>query len=217
MTSPYAYQLNDIRFSYENIFSLQIDNLQIRQGMILGIIGHNGSGKTTLLKILSFLLSPSFGQIKYFDQVVNKRILPVIKRQTALLLQETILLNRTVFENVVYGLKIRKDTKELTGRAAKVLEIVSFNSIDFLAKKAQQLSGGEAKRVALASRIILTPRVLLLDEPFAHIDKQSKQLISNVLINLAATGHTIVFSSHNLSEINSIANNIIELKQGKVL
>lgn len=217
MTFSYAYQLSDIKFFYDNAFTLQVDNLQIKPGTILGITGPNGSGKTTLLKILSFLLMPYFGQIKYFDEIVNPKKLFFMRRQTTLLLQETILLNRTIFENIIYGLKVRGDYLELAARVAKALEMVGLD-MDFLAKNTQQLSGGEARRVALASRIILSPKILLLDEPFAHIDKQSKQLIFRVLVNLAATCHTtIIFSSHNLAEINGITDNILELRRGNIL
>jgi tungstate transport system ATP-binding protein len=213
----FAYQLNNINFAYDNAFNLQIDKLQIKSGNISGIIGHNGSGKTTLLKILSFLINPNSGKIKYFDQSVNEKTVSSIKRQTTLLMQETALLNRTIFANVAYGLQIRKDSKEIRNRVIKSLEAVGLRSIDYLSRNIQQLSGGEAKRVALASRIVLRPKVLLLDEPFAHIDKKSKQLILQTLANLVNTGCTIILSSHNLSDIDLIANNVIELKNGKVL
>ena len=213
-----AYQLTAIEFSYGKEFVLQIPKLDINAGSMLGITGANGSGKTTLLKILAFLLMPQTGKIKYFNNHVTTQTLPELRQQTTLLLQDTLLLKRTVFENIAYGLKIRKTTQDLRQKVETALIAVGLEPDDFITRKYSQLSGGEAKRVALASRIILQPKVLLLDEPFANIDQESAELIRQALIDMVTHRQiSVVISSHNDRSFAKIVNKVIELRNGQLV
>ena len=153
----FVYQLNNIKFTYGQEFVLHIPNLNIERGIILGITGPNGSGKTTLLKILGFLLTSQQGDIKYFNQLVTHESLPKSRKKVTMLFQDTLLLERTVFENIIYGLKIRNNTKNLEQRVNDALKMVGLDHNEFLHRKNFQLSNGEAKRVALVSRTILQP------------------------------------------------------------
>jgi len=214
----FVYQLNNIKFTYGQEFVLHIPNLNIERGIILGITGPNGSGKTTLLKILGFLLTSQQGDIKYFNQLVTHESLPKSRKKVTMLFQDTLLLERTVFENIIYGLKIRNNTKNLEQRVNDALKMVGLNHNEFLHRKNFQLSNGEAKRVALVSRTILQPEVLLLDEPLSNIDRVSGRLIIQALQRMIAKKQmTIVITSHDATNLDKITKDIIELKEGRLL
>ncbi len=214
----FVYQLNNIKFTYGQEFVLHIPNLNIERGIILGITGPNGSGKTTLLKILGFLLTSQQGDIKYFNQLVTHESLPKSRKKVTMLFQDTLLLERTVFENIIYGLKIRNNTENLEQRVNDALKMVGLNHNEFLHRKNFQLSNGEAKRVALASRTILQPEVLLLDEPLSNIDRVSGRLIIQALQRMIAKKQmTIVITSHDATNLDKITKDIIELKEGRLL
>jgi len=197
MTPPDpAYHLKDIRHYYGDKKVLDIDRLKIENGSITGLIGPNGSGKSTLLKLLAFADKPSMGHILYkgrpelpFSATVRSRV--------TLLTQKPYLLKRTVFDNIVYGLKIRKETNNLAARPW------------------HELSGGEAQRVAMAARLILKPEVLLLDEPVTSVDTESARLIRKASLNAKKNwGTTLVIASHDLQWLNSISDRQLSIFKG---
>lgn len=192
-----TYAVNNLSFDYDDNFSFALPSLEIPANSIFGITGLNGSGKTTLLKLLAFLLPPKSGEIKFFNHVVTSKQHQQLRNQITLLLQNPILLQRTIFANVAYGLQIRK-AKNIKSKVAAALDYVGLPVDKFGDKYFNQLSGGELKRVALAARIALDPKVLLLDEPTTNIDKQTKQLIAAILLKLNRERNTtIVVSSHD--------------------
>lgn len=206
----FLYQLRDITYSYDQEFELKLKQLDIPQGGIYGITGANGSGKTTLLKLLSFLLPIQSGSFKYRDQQVTSKSLVKLRKQVTMLFQDNVLLQRSVFDNIAYGLKVRKDINDLQDRVSEALDLVGLESTKFAARNYQQLSGGERKRVALASRLILKPQVLLLDEPMMNIDKQSWRLIIKVLEQLVKDSEmTIIVSGHDTKSLNNIIDKLV--------
>ena len=206
-----AYQLRNIEYAYGKNFSLNLDELDIPAGQIFGITGPNGSGKTTLLKLLSFLTLPHAGEIKYFDIKSTPKKLAKLRRETTMLFQDVFLLQRTVFQNIAYGLQLRKDTNDIKVRVDQALTQVGLDPVKFSQRHFNELSGGEAKRVALASRIILRPKVLLLDEPMMNIDKKSWQQIVKVLQNLVEQGMTIIISAHDQQSLRDLAETVFDL------
>lgn len=192
-----AYEINNLQFDYKNSFNFVLPSLEIPANSIFGITGLNGSGKTTLLQLLAFLLIPKCGEINFFNEKVTLGDYQQLRRQVALLLQNPILLQRTVFANVAYGLQVRK-ANDIQQKVAEALSYVDLPVKKFGHKYFNQLSGGELKRVALAARIAINPQVLLLDEPTTNIDKQTKQLIAEVLLQLNRDRKTtIIASSHD--------------------
>ncbi len=195
---------------------LDIDDFTIPAGSILGLSGPNGSGKTTLLKLLAFAMAPSQGEI-FFD---GKREFPMsarVRSRVTLMTQTPYLLKRSVMDNLAYGLKIRKDTKDLKERATRALTAVGLDFNDFHSRPWHQLSGGEAQRVALAARLILKPRALLLDEPVASVDAESARLIREA--SLAARdrwGCTLIIVSHDLEWLNACSDTRISMAKGRI-
>lgn len=192
-----AYKIDNLQFSYNDGFNFVLPSLEIPANSIFGVIGLNGSGKTTLLQLLAFLLMPKCGGINFFNEKVILGDYQQLRRKAALLLQNPILLQRTVFANVAYGLQIRK-ASNIQQKVAEALSYVDLPIAKFGHKYFNQLSGGELKRVALAARIVINPQVLLLDEPTTNIDKRTKQLIADVLLKLNRDRKTtIIVSSHD--------------------
>jgi len=210
------YELEDITQSYAGRTVLEVSELKIERGSILGITGPNGCGKSTLLRILAFLERPRSGRL-LFKSIPVHDINEQLRREATLLLQETRLLKRTVFENVVYGLKARGIKEGLTRKVHSALEMVGLDPGDFAGRHWFQLSGGESQRVALASRLVLRPEVLILDEPTASIDANSARIIARAIVDARDNfGASIVLVSHDIEWSYGAADEVISMFSGKI-
>ena len=213
-----VYELNGIKKKFVN-FSLNIDNCCFEKGNIYVITGHNGCGKSTLLNLLSFINFPSQGKITFQGENVNKKnSLKTLqqRRNIGYLMQNAYLFNMTVFENVAYGLKVRKYNKNLIPK--KVNEILDRFSLTHLSKKnVHQISGGEAQKTAIARTIILDTDVLLLDEPTANVDKNSVKTIEDTIKRLSIEqGKTILVTTHDQDQAYRLSKNIISIINGTI-
>jgi tungstate transport system ATP-binding protein len=216
MIKKAVYHLTDIRHYYGEKKILDIPQLKIEPGSITGIIGPNGSGKSTLLKLMGFIQKPSFGQILYNGRP-ELPFSPTIRSKVTLLTQKPYLLKRTVIENISYGLKIRRDTRNIEKRVKKALATVGLDNDSFAHRQWHELSGGEAQRVALAARLILKPDVLLLDEPIASVDTESAKLIREASIRARNSwGATLVIVSHDLQWLYSISDKQFSISKGNI-
>ncbi len=210
------YEISQVTHFYGTQKVLEIQSLQIPRGGILGLSGPNGSGKSTLLKLLSFAMSPTQGAVR-FDGRPEHPMSPRIRSRVSLLTQRPYLLKRTVLENVLYGLKIRKDTANPAQRAAEALDAVGLDFKAFKDRPWHALSGGEAQRVAMAARLILKPKALLLDEPVASVDTHSAQLIRKAsLAARDAWGCTLIIVSHDLIWLNQCSDTRISMSKGRL-
>ena len=215
-TIELAYHLKDICHYYGNTKVLDFDELKIKKGSITALIGPNGSGKSTLLKLLAFAQKPTQGQILYKGRK-EYPFSPGIRSKITLLTQKPYLLKRTIFENIAYGLKIRKDTDRLEKRVEEALLNVGLDYKKFENRKWHELSGGEAQRVAMAARLILRPEVLLLDEPVASVDAKSAKLIRRASLNAKNEWcTTLVIASHDLQWLYSISDRQLSMFKGQL-
>ena len=210
------YEISGLRQVYRTQTVLHIDRLEIPQGAIVGVIGPNGGGKSTLLKLVGFVEKPSAGKI-VFKGTPAEPFAPQVHRQVTLMPQEPFLLKRTVFNNVAYGLSVRKDTDTIKERVHEALAWVGLNGRDFAGRPWYALSGGEAQRVALASRLILKPEVLLLDEPTANVDAMSSQLIKDAALKARQQwGTTLIIASHDWQWLHEVADCTLHLFKGRL-
>ncbi len=211
-----AYHLQKIRHYYGNKKILDIPELKIKTGSITGIIGPNGSGKSTLLKLMAFIQKPTFGQV-YYHGKPELPFSPAIRSKVTVLTQKPYLLKRSVYENIIYGLKIRKEADNVEKRVKRALSTVGLNYDNFAHRKWHELSGGESQRVALAARLILKPDVLLLDEPIASVDMESAKLIREASLKARRElGTTLVIVSHDLHWLYSISDQQFSIYKGKI-
>lgn len=211
------YQLSGLTHRYGDALALSLESLSIPRGGIVGVAGPNGSGKSTLLSILAFLSAPTKGTVLFEGQNVNFNN-PVQRLDVTLLLQEPYLLKRSVFSNVAYGLEIRGQRSNIKDRVFEALTWVGLDPDRFAHRRWHQLSGGEAQRVALASRLILRPKVLLLDEPLASVDAASAALIQKAsLMAQREWGATLVIVSHDLLWLYEVSDEVLSLFRGRLV
>ncbi|MBQ9881821.1 MAG: energy-coupling factor ABC transporter ATP-binding protein [Synergistes sp.] len=212
------YEIHNLKQSYrKDTPILDISDLTIRSEGITGLVGPNGSGKSTLLKVLSFLMPYDSGTLLYRGQPAAGRE-SVIRREVTYLLQNSFLLSRSVFENIAFGLRLRgTSASEVKAIVRESLTRVGLDPDEFAPRQWYQLSGGEVQRVALAARLALRPRVLLLDEPTANVDEASAQLIMAAAVTEAEQhGTAVIVATHDMPWLYEMSAEIIGLYRGRV-
>jgi ABC-type multidrug transport system fused ATPase/permease subunit len=209
-----------VNFAYRpNQTVLRRLDLEISFGQTVALIGQNGSGKTTLVNLLARFYDPQMGAV-WIDGVNLKRINPrQIRRQMALVTQDPVLFQGTVFENIKYG-NIYATRAQII-KAAELARVTDF--LDLLSNgyhsqvgdRGTSLSGGQRQRIALARAIVANPRILVLDEATSQIDSESEVLIHSALRSFLKN-RTTIFISHRRSTLE-LADRIIVLDQGRIL
>ena len=195
---------------------LQVDEFSIERGETVAVVGPNGAGKSTLLLVIARLLVPEEGDILQGGIPISK-IRPVeYRRNLALVMQEPLLLNRSVAENVALGLRYRGVPAQ--ERTQRVDEWLKRLGIAHLADRpAGKLSGGEARRASLARAFVLSPQLLLLDEPFGGLDTPTRQRLFGDLGGiLAETNTTTIFITHQLDEAIQLGTRLVVLLGGRI-
>ena len=215
--SQHIYEIRDLVKVYEDRRVLEIEKLAILAGEVLALVGPSGAGKSTLLRLLNFLEAPTQGVIRYQGIEFNSSgDMPLEKRRSVTtVFQRPMLLERTVFDNVAFGLSLRgeRDAKE---RVNAALEEVGLANL--ARQRARTLSGGEAQRVALARAMVLEPDVLLLDEPTANLDPYNVGLIESIARRLNKNrGATLVLVTHNVFQAHRLADRVVFLLEGKLI
>lgn len=180
-------------------------NLHIEEGEFFSIVGPSGCGKSTLLNIITGLLKPTKGEI-FLDGQLHEKINTKIGYITQ---KDNLLPWRTTLENIEIGLEIRNVSK--SKRKSQASELIKRVGLDgFEHHFPHELSGGMRKRVSLVRTLIYDPDVLLMDEPFAAVDAQTRLILENQLLDLwVGTGKTIVFVTHDLEEAISLSDRVV--------
>jgi sulfate transport system ATP-binding protein len=194
-------------------------DLDMRSGELIALLGPSGSGKTTLLRIIAGLDWPDSGEILFDGEDAAAR--SVASRQVGFVFQHYALFRHmTVFENVAFGLRVRKGRQrlpesEIRSRVGALLDLVQLG---WLADRYPgQLSGGQRQRIALARALAIEPRVLLLDEPFGALDAKVRKELRRWLRNLHETIHvTSVFVTHDQEEALELADRIVVIDKGRI-
>jgi tungstate transport system ATP-binding protein len=209
------YRIENLVHRYNADPVLAVDRLDIEPASIMGLVGPNGSGKSTLLKLMAFIFRPTQGRI-LFDGVPAVPFDESVRFQVTLLTQDPYLMKRTVFKNIAYGLKIRGDRDHQVQSVHDALALVGLDPDAFARRQWDELSGGEAQRVALAARLVLKPRVLLLDEPTASVDAASSERIRAASMSARSEwGTTLVIASHDREWLYDVCDEVIHLFKGK--
>lgn len=218
MTARILYDIQNITHRYDGgPVTVNIESLLIKEGSVTGLVGPNGSGKSTLLKILAFLEPLAGGKIFFSGEDCAGR-LAELRRSVTYLLQDSYLLKRSVYENIAYGLKLRGETNGVKERVCDSLRRVGLAPGEFADRQWYRLSGGEVQRAALASRLALHPRVLLLDEPTANVDEASAQLVKDAaLAAWKEWGTTVIAATHDLVWLYEVSTDIVSLYHGRVI
>ena len=208
------YRLSGVKQIYAGRVVLDIDSLTLSAGEIFAIVGPSGAGKTTLLRLLNLLETPTEGTLTFEGQLISPEPPLALSRRVTTVFQRPILLNRSVRENVAYGLRLRRLAAD--GKVTEVLERVGL--AELANASARKLSGGEMQRAALARALVLEPDVLLLDEPTANLDPYNAGLIESIVREQNQDrGTTVVLVTHNVFQARRLAQRVGLLLNGKLV
>jgi ATP-binding cassette, subfamily B, bacterial MsbA len=193
--------------------------LSIKQGEMTALIGSSGAGKTTLADLIPRFHDASDGYI-YIDEVdIRKFEINSLRRQIAVVSQDTFIFNTSVWKNIAYGTpKVTETEIKEAARLANALEFIlempeGFNTQ--LGDRGVRLSGGQRQRIAIARALLRNPEILILDEATSALDSVSERLIQESLEKLSA-GRTVIAIAHRLSTIAK-ANKVVVLEQGRIV
>jgi len=218
------FELQNVSFAYDRIPALRGLSLEVAGGESIALLGANGSGKSTLLRLLDALYFPSQGSVSFCGQNLTSELLNQngfalsFRRKVALVFQnpDVQLFNPTVFDEVAFGpLQLEWPKEQVLSKVAATLELMKITHLRD--RPPYRLSGGEKKRVALASVIVLDPDVLLLDEPTSTLDPRSQSQIIDLIQEWKSSSKTVITATHQLEIVEDIAECIVVLEEGKVL
>jgi cobalt/nickel transport system ATP-binding protein len=223
MTTGPIFEVENVSFEYQKIPALRGLSLTIDAGQSVALVGANGSGKSTLLRLLDALCFPSSGTITFCGDTLtpaqfhNDNYAMSFRRRVALVFQnpDVQLFNPTVFDEVAFGpLQMGWSSAEVVAKVDKTLQLMGIGHLRDRAP--YRLSGGEKKRVALASVIVLDPEVLLLDEPTSMLDPRSQSQLIDLIQQWKGSAKTVITATHQLEIVEDIADCVFVLEQGSV-
>jgi putrescine transport system ATP-binding protein len=215
-TEPAAFvRIESVTKKFGDFAAVDSVSLDIQQGEIFCLLGGSGSGKTTLLRMLAGFETPTAGKI-YIDGQDMSTIPPYERRINMMFQSYALFPHMTVEKNVAFGLEQEKLGKsEIRARVAEILEIVKMSS--FMARKPHQLSGGQRQRVALARALVKRPKLLLLDEPLAALDRKLREHTQFELINIQKRlGVTFIVVTHDQEEAMTLSSRMGVMNHGKI-
>jgi phospholipid/cholesterol/gamma-HCH transport system ATP-binding protein len=197
-------------------------DIDVPQGQITAVMGPSGTGKTTLLRLLTGQVAADRGRIELFGESVgdlNKVGLYALRRRTGMLFQNGALLtDLTVFENVAFPVRAHARLPESVLRRLVLTKLEAVGLRGAAELMPSQLSGGMARRVALARAIVMDPELLIYDEPFVGLDPISMGVIVRLIRELNETlGVTSIVVSHDVEELATIAHRSYLLSEGRVV
>ena len=213
-----SVELKDVAVKYGDFLALKNINLYVEAGEGLVLLGPSGCGKTTLLKAVAGLMPVAHGRVYIGGRDVT--YLPPDKRGVSMVFQDLALFpHLNVFENVAFGLRLRRlPEREVRRQVMWALELVRLDPQQFMERKIHQLSGGQQQRVALARALVVQPEVLLLDEPFSHIDLDVKnQLLEELKILHNKLGFTLIYVTHDRFEAVEVGDRIALMRAGEIV
>ncbi|AAK79336.1 cobalt/nickel transport system ATP-binding protein [Clostridium acetobutylicum] len=213
--------INNVDYIYSDGFEALHDiNMSIKKGERVAILGPNGAGKSTLFNMLNGIISPTSGEVKIngLDTKVKKN-LNVIRRDVGMVFQDSDdqLFNSSVMQEIAYGLvNMKVSEEELQSRVKWALNVVNMDG--FEKKSPHNLSGGQKKRIALASVLAMKPEVLVLDEPTVSLDPRGTIKLVKLLKKINEEMKiTIVFSTHDMDIVPLFADKVYVLNEGKLI
>jgi len=218
------FELENVSFDYDGVPALQSLSLAFEPGQRVALIGPNGSGKSTLLRLLDALYFPKAGSIKFLGEPLTEQRLQNdtvnlnFRRQVGLVVQnpDVQLFNPTVFDEVAFGpLQLHWPKAELLRRVDETLDLLGI--LHLKERPPHRLSGGEKKKVSLASILVTDPQVLLLDEPTAQLDPKSQSQVVDQVQGWKSTSKTVISATHQLELLEDIADVVYVMQNGNLI
>ncbi|MFC3706294.1 ABC transporter ATP-binding protein [Devosia honganensis] len=209
-------QISDVTkiFASGNVVAVDTFSLEVADGELVCLLGPSGSGKSTLLRMVGGFERPSGGLITIDGEDITH--LPPEKRPTGMVFQSHALwTHMNVFKNLAFGLKLRRLPADVIKQKVEaVLELVGLGG--YGTRHVSQLSGGQQQRVALARSLVLEPKILLLDEPFASLDQHLRERLREEVRDIQQRlGITTLFVTHGQDEALAMADRIVVMRDGR--
>ena len=208
-------ELNNLTKRFGAFTAVDGMDLKVAQGEMIALLGGSGCGKTTTLRMIAGFTEPTGGTILVDGEDVGK--IPPYKRNIGIFFQNYALFpHMTVFENVAFGLKLQKCSKEETAhRVGEILSLVKLTGLD--GRYPRELSGGQQQRVALARALVTRPSILLLDEPLSNLDAKLRVEMQVEIKRIQRElGITTIIVTHDHEEAVSLADRVIVMNQGRI-
>jgi len=216
--SESLYTITNVEQIYGTRTVLRIPSLTVQPGEILVLLGPSGAGKSTTLRLLALLEAPTRGQVNFHNngKTVDYATATLAeRRQITMIFQRPLLLNRSARANIAYGLKLRGE-RDANAKIDAMLKRVALTQL--AAARPRTLSGGEMQRAAIARALIIEPRVLLLDEPTAHLDPYNIRLIETLTQEQNQQhGATIVWVTHDIFQARRLATRVVLFFDGEII
>ena len=220
--------LENVNFTYNlhmpfETKALKDISLNINEGEFIGLIGHTGCGKTTLIQHFNGLLEPTSGKVYVEGLDINERgvNLRLIRQKVGLVFQypENQLFEETIFQEVAFGpKKLSLSEDKIEKRVREALKMVDLDYNLYAERSPFSLSGGEMRRVALASILSIRPKMLVLDEPTANLDPQGRnKILSEMKAIHDNFGITVILVSHNMEIIAEIVDRLLVMHRGEII
>ena len=222
-----SIEVRDLRYVYNpgmpgETTALDGVSFEVRDGEMLGVIGHTGSGKSTLLQHLNGLLKPESGEVYVDGQCLTDGSVKLseIRRKVGLVFQypEYQLFEETVAKDVAFGPRnIGLEEDIIAHRVKAAVDLVGLDYDEICDVSPFELSGGQKRRVAIAGVIAMQPSVLILDEPTAGLDPEAhREILSMIKLIHETMGIIIVFVSHNMADVAEMSDRIIVMDHGRI-
>jgi ABC-2 type transport system ATP-binding protein len=213
-----AIEISGLRKMYKGAWSPALDglSLQVKKNQIMGLLGPNGAGKTTCINILCGLVKPDEGKAMVFGKDVTQSI-QQIRRQTGVVPQQIALFgNMSAWENFQYIGRLYNLTEpQIKERATHLLERLGL--MPHADKRVVRYSGGMKRRANIIASLLHEPELIILDEPTAGVDVQSRALIHEFLVEYHQKGKTILYTSHHLDEAEQLCDEVVIVDEGKFI
>jgi ABC-type Fe3+/spermidine/putrescine transport system ATPase subunit len=208
-------EVQDLSKSFGTTRVLEGVSFTLARRLTLGILGRSGCGKTTLLKMLAGIETPDGGRVVRGGEDITT--CPIRVRDFVYLYQEALLFpHLSVFENVAFGLRLRKRPQdEIEDRVLRMLESLELRGLEN--RGPDELSGGQKQRVSFGRALIVNPALLLLDEPFSHLDAETRTNMQSLFKRVAhSQGITAIFVTHDLKEALIMGDQIAQIRDGRL-
>jgi cobalt/nickel transport system ATP-binding protein len=212
-----VFSCRDLHYAYLDRFpALAGVSLDVMRGEKLALLGANGCGKSTLLKVLDGLVFPTSGTVQAFGQLVTEEAMEDeqfsrgFRSRVGFVFQnaDAQVFSPTVRDEIAFGcLQLGLDRDETLARVADMLSLLEI--ADLADRAPFQLSGGQKKRVAIGSVLVMNPEVLLFDEPTAALDPRTRHWLAELIVELHLAGKTIVVASHDLDLLDVLADRAV--------
>ena len=213
----FIIRTHNLSKEYDGEAILKKVDLGLERGRIHAIVGPSGVGKSVLLRLLNLLEEPTSGEIYFDEKALKENNRLELQRRMTLVFQKPVLFNTSVYENIAYGLKVRRENRRRVSRKVrKALRVVGLRGYEH--KRARNLSGGEKQRVAIARAMVLEPEILFLDEPTSDLDPRNVAIIEELIKYINEKFKTtIVIATHNIFQATRLAHEASFLFEGRII